>query len=109
MAVVIYGEPERVPKWNFKKAKQDAFQDQCIIEITPDLFNDAEDKMTIFPSALLDIAADNILKASPFPKRKGKPWFDEDCLAAKKEINKGNRLANKHPGAAKSMRAHNQN
>ena len=54
--------PERVPKWNFKKAKWDAFQDQCITEITPDLFNDAEDKMAIFSSTLLDIAADNIPK-----------------------------------------------
>ena len=45
--------PERVPKWNFKKAKWDAFQDQCITEITPDLFNDAEDKMAIFSSTLL--------------------------------------------------------
>ena len=97
--------PERVPKWNFKKAKWDAFQDQCITEITPDLFNDAEDKMAIFSSTLLDIAADNIPKTSPFPKRKAKPWFDEDCQAAKKERNKANRLANKHPSAANSMRA----
>ena len=43
-----YPVPKRVPKWNFKKAKWDAFQDQCITEITPDLFNDAEDKMAIF-------------------------------------------------------------
>ena len=97
--------PERVPKWNFKKAKRDAFQDQCITEITPDLFNDAEDKMAIFSSTLLDIAADNIPKTSPFPKRKAKPWFDEDCQAAKKERNKANRLANKHPSAANSMQA----
>ena len=97
--------PERVPKWNFKKAKWDAFQDQCITEITPNLFNDAEDKMAIFSSTLLDIAADNIPKTSPFPKRKAKPWFDEDCQAAKKERNKANRLANKHPSAANSMRA----
>ena len=100
-----YPVPQRVPKWNFKKAKWDAFQDQCIAEITPDLFNDAEDKMAIFSSALLDIAADNIPKTSPFPKRKAKPWFDEDCQAAKKERNKANRLANKHPSAANSMRA----
>ena len=77
--------PERVPKWNFKRAKWDAFQDQCITEITSDIFNDAEDKMAIFSSTLLDIAADNIPKTSPFPKRKAKPWFDEDCQAAKKE------------------------
>ena len=96
--------PERVPKWNFKKAKWDAFQDQCITEITPNLFN-AEDKMAIFSSTLLDIAVDNILKTSPFPKRKAKPWFDEDCQAAKKERNKANRLPNKHPSAANSMRA----
>ena len=69
--------PERVPKWNFKKAKWDAFQDQCITEITPDIFNDAEDKMVIFSSTLFDIASDNIPKISPFPKRKAKPWFDE--------------------------------
>ena len=96
--------PERVPKWNFKKAKWEAFQDQCITEITPDLFNNAEDKMAIFSSTILDIAADNIPKTSPFPKRNAKPWFDEDCQAAKKERNKANRLANKHPCAANSMR-----
>ena len=56
--------PERVSKWNFKKAKWDAFQDQCITEITPDLFNSAEDKMAIFSSTFLDIAADNIPKTS---------------------------------------------
>ena len=100
-----YPVPQRVPKWNLKKARWDAFQDQCISEITLDLFNDAEDKMAIFSSALLDIAADNIRKTSPFPKRKAKPWFDEDCQAAKKERYKANRLANKHPSAANSMRA----
>ena len=56
--------PERVSKLNFKKAKWDAFQDQCITEITPDLFNGAEDKMAIFSSTFLDIAADNIHKTS---------------------------------------------
>ena len=101
-----YPVPERVPKWYFEKAKWDAFQDQCITEITPDLFNDAKDKMAILSSTLLDIAADNIPKTSPFPKRKAKPWFDEDCQSAKKERNKANRLANKHPSAANSMRAH---
>ena len=100
-----YPVPQRDPKWNFKKAKWDAFQDQCITEITLDLFNDAEDKMAIFSNTLLDIAADNIPKPSPFPKRKAKPWFDEDCQAAKKERNKANRLANKHPSAANAMRA----
>ena len=60
--------------------------------------------MAIFSSTLLDIAADNIPKTSPFPKRKAKPWFDEDCQAAEKERNKANRLANKHPSAVNSMR-----
>ena len=86
---------ERVPKWNFKKAKWDIFQDQCIKEITPNLFHEADDKMAIFFSTLLDIAVDNIPKTSPFPKRKAKPCLDEDCQAAKKERNKANRLANK--------------
>ena len=97
--------PERVPKWNFKKAKWNIFEDQCIKEITPNLFHDADDKMAIFSSTLLDIATDYIPKTSPFPKRKAKPWFDEDCQAAKKERNKANRLANKHPSAANSMKS----
>ena len=45
----------------------------------PQCVNDAEDKMAIYSSTLLDIAA--------------------------KERNKANRLANKHPSAANSMRA----
>ena len=61
--------------------------------------------MAILSSTLLDIAADNIPKTSPFPKRKAKPWFDEDCQAAKKERNKANRWANKHPSAANVMGA----
>ena len=89
--------PERVPKWNFKKAKYDAFQDQCITEITSDIFTGAEDKMVIFSSILFDIAADNNPKTSPFPKRKAKPWFDEDFQAAIKERNKANRLATLYP------------
>ena len=97
--------PERVPKWNFKKAKWDIFQDQCIKEITPNLFHEAGEKKAIFSSTLLDIAADNIPKTSPFPKRKAKPWFDEDCQASRKERNKANRLANKHPSAANSTRS----
>ena len=97
--------PERVPKWNFKKAKWDILQDKCIKEITSDLFHDVDDMMARFSSTLLNIAADNILKTSPFPKRKAKLWFDEDCLAAKKERNKANRLANKHPSGANSMRS----
>ena len=74
-------------------------------EITPDLFNDAEDKMVIFSSTLLDITADNIPKTSPLTKRKATPWFYEDCQAAKKERNQANRLANKNPSAANYMRA----
>ena len=62
--------PERVPKWNFKKAKWDAFQYQCITEITPDIFNDAEDKMAIFSSTLFDIAADNIHETLHFQTEK---------------------------------------
>ena len=62
--------------------------------------------MAIFSSTLLDIAVDNIPKTSPFPKRKAKPWFDEDCKAAKMERNKANRLAHKQPSAANSMGAH---
>ena len=86
--------PEGVSKWNFKKAKWDIFEDQSIEEITPNLFHDADDKMAKFSSTLLDMAADNIPKTSPFPKRKAKPWFDEYCQAAKKERNKANRLVN---------------
>ena len=72
--------PERVPKTEFQESKMRHISRS----ITPNLFHDADDKMAIFPSTLLDIAADDIPKTSPFPKRKAKPWFDEDCPAAKK-------------------------
>ena len=61
--------------------------------------------MAIFSGTLLDIAVDNIPMTSLFPKQKAKPCFDEDCQTAKKERNKANKLANKHPSAANSMRA----
>ena len=50
-------------------AKWDIFQDQCNEEITLNLFHEADDKMAIFSSTLLDIAVDNIPKTSPFPKK----------------------------------------
>ena len=61
--------------------------------------------MAIFCSTFLDTAAENIPKTSPFPEWKAKPWFDEDCQAAKTERNKANRLPNKHPSVANSMHA----
>ena len=54
----------------FQESKMEHFQDQCIKEITPNLFHEADDKMAIFSSTLPDIAADNIPKTSPFPKKK---------------------------------------
>ena len=45
------------------------FKISVLLKITPDLFNDAEDKMAIFPSTLFDKAADNIPYTSPFPKK----------------------------------------
>ena len=58
--------------------------------------------LTLYIDVVLSLS---IPKTSPFPKRKAKPWFDEDCQTAKKERNKANRLANKYPSAANSMRA----
>ena len=63
-------------------------------------------RMAIFSSTLLDIAADNMSKTSPFSKRKSKPWFGKDCQAAKKDWNKANILADKHISTANSMQAH---
>ena len=88
------------PIWNASTISASQLDD-----IAPNIFHDADDKMAIFSSTLLDIAADNIPKTSPFPKRKAKPWFDEDCQAAKKERNKADRLANKYSSAANSMRS----
>ena len=74
------------------------FQDKCITELNPGLFNDVNDYMAIFSSALFDITADNIpnLKTSPFSKQKAEPWSDEQ--------NKAHRMAKKYPNAANSIR-----
>ena len=61
--------PERVPKWNFRKAKWDAFQDQCITEIIPDLFNDAEDKMAVKRISIRYSLCVLTIKGQTVPKR----------------------------------------
>ena len=48
--------PERVPKWNFKKAKWDAFQDQCITELTPNLFGDGGGR----PSSVMSLGVASV-------------------------------------------------
>ena len=99
------GDPngERMPKWYFKRANWDKFQDLCIKNITGELGDGQDDKMSTFSSELLDIAYDTIPRTSATPK-KSKPWFDAECKASIKTRNKAARQCRAFPNASNKMR-----
>ena len=84
-------------KWNFKRANWFSFREQCKNEITLDILNSQQEDIDIFTSKLIEIATKNIPKTSPFNNKCSKPWFDEECKAAKRERSKANRLNKKYP------------
>ena len=87
-------------RWNFRKANWNQFKSMCKTCITDDLFIvDSEDmsmydndKMRVFTENLLNIASECIPVTSTNPKKKPKPWFDDDC---KKIIKQRNAAQNK--------------
>ena len=98
-------DADRIPKWNFKKADWSAFKRKCLEQINTEILDEDVDKMKIFSSYLVDIASECIPKTSPFIKSKSKPWFDEDCINAKRERNKAERLAKRFPNMDNKVRA----
>ena len=69
------------------------------------MFKNEKDEIKVFTEKLIEIATDNIPMTSPFHKKRPKPWFDEDCKAAKRERNKANRLNKRYPCLANAMKA----
>ena len=98
-------EPDKRPRWNFKKANWESFKNQCYQEINNDLFQGQDDKITVFTEKILEIAAENIPMTSPFNKGCSKPWFDEECKAAKRERNRANRFLRRYPCLNNSIKA----
>ena len=80
-------ENERIPQWNFKKANWSLFNQSCIKNINPDKFTPDSvemallnnDEMAVFTELLLNSAIEAIPQTSPNPKKKPKPYFDEEC------------------------------
>ena len=76
--------PGKIPKWNFKKADWAEFDKLCSTEIQPNLFRDIkDDPVEIFTDVLHFIAEVTIPKTSIIPKRKNKPWWNDECEEAK--------------------------
>ena len=92
-------EDERRPHFNINKANWAGFIRQCKEQLTPGMFADSllDDKMKIFTDQLIEIATDNIPQTSPNTKQFSKPWFDDECRAAKRERNKAERFYKQHP------------
>ena len=92
-------ENERRPIFNINKANWAGFIRQCKEQITPEMFADSllDDKMKIFTEQLIEIATDNIPQTSPNTKQFSKPWFDDECKAAKRERNKAERFYKRYP------------
>ena len=71
---------ERIPQWNLKRADWLAFERICCAELQPSYFNDIkDDKVDIFTSSLHFIAEMTIPKTSAVPKKKNKPWWNDEC------------------------------
>ena len=95
-------ENDKKPRWNFKKADWNSFRDQCRNEINYEKFNfDEFDSETInmeyFTDKLIELATENIPMTSPFQNKSSKPWFDDECKAAKRERNKACQLLRRYP------------
>ena len=90
-------ETDKRPRWNFKKADWNSFRSQCQDELNIENFDTANDTMEIFTEKLIEIATDNIPMTSPFHKKCSKPWFDEECKAAKRERGKACQLLRRYP------------
>ena len=100
-----FPEPETISRWNFKKAKWDEFQERCIEQITEEVLEEETDKMSLFTQLLLDIAADTIPKTVPSPKKRTKPWFDEDCKNAAKNRKQAAKVSQNCPDVNNIMRS----
>ena len=88
---------ERVPNWQLHKANWDAFSNQCLQYLNIELFEDAEDPLTLFASTLLDIATNTIPKSSSNLHRKHNPWFNAECKEAVKRRKRALRKLKKYP------------
>ena len=88
---------ERVPNWQLHKANWDAFSNQCLQNLNIELFEDAEDPLTLFASTLLDIATNTIPKSSSNLHRKHNPWFNAECKEAVKCRKRALRKFKKYP------------
>ena len=97
-------ETDKIPRYNFKRANWDSFRVQCRNELTVDIFDHLEDDIKVFSEKLIEIATDNIPMTSPFHKKCSKPWFDDDCKAAKRERNKACRLNRRYPCLANHIK-----
>ena len=86
-------ENERRPRWNFKKANWDLFKKYCnenviiskFVENSEDMILADNDKMVVFTDLILNGAMEAIPQTSCNPKKKPKPYFDDDCNNIVKE------------------------
>lgn len=79
---------ERIPRWQFHKAKWDKFASLCESELQFETFKHLPDPVKAFTDHLNKIAESCIPKSSGVPKRPDKPWFNEECKEAINERKK---------------------
>ena len=70
-----------------------------------EVLEEETDKMSLFTQLLLDIAADTIPKTVPSPKKRTKPWFDEDCKIAAKNRKQAAKVSQNCPDGNNIMRS----
>ena len=80
-----------------KKTDCISFRNQCRNEINAEIFDTNNNTMETLTEKIIEIATDNIPMTSPFFKKCSKPWFDDECKAAKRERNKACQLLRRYP------------
>ena len=98
-------QTDKIPKWNFKRADWSSFRQQCKSDISNDLFSEEDEEITVFTEKLVEIACEHIPMTSAFQQKRSKPWFDEECKAAKRERNRANRLNKRYPCLNNAIKA----
>ena len=76
---------ERPSRWKLYKADWGLFQTLCAGSISREALLDLEDPTESISSLIYRAAEESIPRTSAHPKKRNKPWFDDNCKAAIKE------------------------
>ena len=88
---------EKAAQWKLNKADWATFKQLCEEEIHPEMFEDGDDPIALFTDHLCEIAERTIPKSSTKPKKRNKPWYNDECRDALKARRDALKTLERHP------------